>query len=176
MKLTTQQTQRKRTTGKDPPFSSSSFQQQATERFLTVRYEGCSILPLWLLSPSRTLPYTLVPNAQGSGGDRAFRLLRRKKLASDLLSGLHFAVLGLGDTNYDKFCAAGEGFDVRLSALGAERLALRLRHRPPRLRLLPLSPPPQCLCHLPGLHLRRRLGVVSRIASRGQHLLPRIRR
>lgn len=42
------------------------------------------------------------------------------------LDGTRFAVLGLGDSSYEKFCQAGKDFDTRLAALGAERLVSRV--------------------------------------------------
>lgn len=42
--------------------------------------------------------------------------------AAAALSGLRYAVLGLGDRNYARFCAAATRLDARLSALGATRL------------------------------------------------------
>lgn len=42
------------------------------------------------------------------------------------LAGTRFAVLGLGDSSYEKFCQAGKDFDARLAALGAERLLARV--------------------------------------------------
>lgn len=42
------------------------------------------------------------------------------------LEGTRFAVLGLGDSSYEKFCQAGKDFDARLTALGAERLVARV--------------------------------------------------
>ncbi len=38
------------------------------------------------------------------------------------LDHLEFAVLGLGDTNYEKFCACAIEFDARLEKLGARRI------------------------------------------------------
>ena len=42
------------------------------------------------------------------------------------LDGLSFAVLGLGDSSYPKFCQAGIDFDTKLAELGGERLIDRL--------------------------------------------------
>ena len=40
----------------------------------------------------------------------------------DTFEGVPFAVLGLGDTNYDKFCYMGKCIDKRLNELGGKRL------------------------------------------------------
>lgn len=47
------------------------------------------------------------------------RLLRNKELHR--LANLSFTVLGLGDTNYENFCATGKKVDTALSKLGAQR-------------------------------------------------------
>jgi sulfite reductase (NADPH) flavoprotein alpha-component len=46
--------------------------------------------------------------------------------AAPALTGLPFAVLALGDTNYDLFCEAGRLLDERLAALGGDRAVARL--------------------------------------------------
>ena len=53
--------------------------------------------------------------------DKFQRFLKRKALAADMLKGLRFAVLGLGDTNYNEFCYMGRWLDERLDGLGAKR-------------------------------------------------------
>jgi sulfite reductase (NADPH) flavoprotein alpha-component len=42
------------------------------------------------------------------------------------LEGLRYSVLALGDKNYEQFCKCGIDFDLRLHALGAERLYERV--------------------------------------------------
>lgn len=79
---------------------------------------------------SKTLPeediVLLVTSTQGEGEPPEeavplYKLLFGKK-APDL-SKLSFAVLGLGDSSYPKFCQAGKDFDARFAELGATRLS-----------------------------------------------------
>ena len=42
------------------------------------------------------------------------------------LPRLHFAVIAVGDSNYDTFCAAGRDCDERLQQAGAKKLVERL--------------------------------------------------
>jgi len=59
---------------------------------------------------------------EGEAPDNAgkfLRRIRRRTLASDHLSKLKYALLGLGDTNYSSFCQCGKNIDKRLQDLGA---------------------------------------------------------
>ena len=51
-----------------------------------------------------------------------WRKLRPKSLSSSHLSDLQYALLGLGDTNYNQFCAAPRALHKRLQELGARCL------------------------------------------------------
>lgn len=67
----------------------------------------------------------LVTSTQGDGEPpeealNLHRFLFGKK--APLLTGVEFAVLGLGDSSYPNFCQAGKDFDQRLAELGASRL------------------------------------------------------
>ncbi|XP_022084501.1 methionine synthase reductase-like [Acanthaster planci] len=50
-----------------------------------------------------------------------WRRIKKKTLPSDHLAGVHFTLLGLGDSNYTNFCRNGKNFDQRLEELGASR-------------------------------------------------------
>jgi methionine synthase reductase len=70
---------------------------------------------------------SLVCSTTGNGdapenADSFWRAIKKRTLAKDLLTGLKFAVLGLGDSNYDKFCFMGKALDKRFCDLGASRL------------------------------------------------------
>lgn len=70
----------------------------------------------------------LVISTQGDGDppedSRAFVEHLLGKRAPNL-AHLHYAVLGLGDSSYPKFCSVAQALDTRLSELGAQRLQAR---------------------------------------------------
>ena len=54
--------------------------------------------------------------------DVFWRAVKLRSAAKDKFAGVHYAVLGLGDTNYDKFCYMGKQLDKRFAELGATRI------------------------------------------------------
>ena len=42
------------------------------------------------------------------------------------LSGVRYAIVGIGDSNYDTFCEAAKNFDYILEEMGAQRIGDRL--------------------------------------------------
>ncbi|KAF4323997.1 hypothetical protein JM18_002075 [Phytophthora kernoviae] len=49
-----------------------------------------------------------------------WRYVKRRTQPDDMLAKLKYTVLGLGDTNYDKFCFMGKGIERRMRELGAQ--------------------------------------------------------
>ncbi|CAM9099163.1 unnamed protein product, partial [Ectocarpus fasciculatus] len=54
--------------------------------------------------------------------DAFWRWIKSRALPKNQFEGLPFAVLGLGDTNYDKFCFMGKSIDKRMGELGGRRM------------------------------------------------------
>lgn len=66
-------------------------------------------------------------HGDGSPPNSAMPLWKKLVRDSELnLSGLRFAVLGLGDSSYSKFCQCGKDFDASLEHQGGERIAPRV--------------------------------------------------
>lgn len=70
--------------------------------------------------------HILVCSTTGNGdapenADAYWRALKSRSLPKNHLEGVPFAVLGLGDTNYDKFCQMGKMIDKRFAELGGTR-------------------------------------------------------
>ena len=77
----------------------------------------------WSLEDARTV--ILVSSTTGEGEQpenviKFWRKLRAKTLPADFLSRVKFAQLGLGDTNYNEFCAGPKALNRRLTELGAQ--------------------------------------------------------
>ncbi|POM65163.1 NADPH-dependent diflavin oxidoreductase, partial [Phytophthora palmivora] len=49
-----------------------------------------------------------------------WRYVKRRTQPEDMLAKLRYTVLGLGDTNYDKFCFMGKSIEKRMRELGAQ--------------------------------------------------------
>ena len=69
----------------------------------------------------------VVTSTTGNGdapenADRFVRFIKRKTTPKDTFQHCAFAVLALGDTNYDQFCAAGKTIDQKLGDLGGTRV------------------------------------------------------
>jgi len=61
----------------------------------------------------------------GEPPDGATKFYKEFMAGADLLPNLRYAVCGLGDTSYEKFCQIGKDFDAKLESLGAKRIAAR---------------------------------------------------
>jgi len=77
----------------------------------------------WQLEEAKTI--IIVSSTTGEGEQpenviKFVRKLRPKSLSSDHLAYVRFALLGLGDTNYNDFCAAPKALLRRLTELGAK--------------------------------------------------------
>jgi methionine synthase reductase len=90
-------------------------------------YDGC--VPIFTLHTHAyaALLCSAVCSTTGNGdspenSDAFWRSIKKRSLPKDYLAGVPFSVLGLGDTNYDKFCYMGKMIDKRMGELGARRV------------------------------------------------------
>lgn len=85
----------------------------------------------WMTLPQSELPHTplliLITSTHGRGQPPPAMLpiwsaLLRSGLPPDILEDVHFALYGLGDSSYEKFCYAGKILGRRMLGLGAQLL------------------------------------------------------
>lgn len=93
---------------------------------LAVRLLRADAYPLRELKSERLLYVVISTQGEGDPPDdaRGFVEFVTGKRAPQLVE-LKFAVLGLGDSSYAKFCAIGANLDARLAELGGTRLLAR---------------------------------------------------
>ena len=53
--------------------------------------------------------------------NKFWSIIKNRSLPKDFFENLSFSVLGLGDTNYDKFCYIGKSIDKRITELGGKQ-------------------------------------------------------
>eukprot|EP00339_Tiarina_fusa_P014082 CAMPEP_0117005490 /NCGR_PEP_ID=MMETSP0472-20121206/6086_1 /TAXON_ID=693140 ORGANISM="Tiarina fusus, Strain LIS" /NCGR_SAMPLE_ID=MMETSP0472 /ASSEMBLY_ACC=CAM_ASM_000603 /LENGTH=419 /DNA_ID=CAMNT_0004706743 /DNA_START=47 /DNA_END=1303 /DNA_ORIENTATION=- len=87
-------------------------------------------LPVWDQEPESGTKHgvLIIASTTGNGDSpensgRFIRFVKRKQTAeSQPFRHVNFAVLGLGDTNYDQFCNIGKTLDKKLTELGGTRV------------------------------------------------------
>ncbi|KAL5479059.1 TAH18_1 [Sanghuangporus weigelae] len=101
---------------------------EARRRLFTVRLSSAEVYPLEELVHETLVIF--VVSTTGSGVEPRsmtpmWNMLLRADLPSDILEDLHFAVFGLGDSAYEKFCWAAKKLSRRLLSLGAQEICAR---------------------------------------------------
>ena len=91
---------------------------------LTTRLLRADAYPLRELKHERYLAVVISTQGEGEPPDDSRDFVEYLSgPRAPQLKGLHYAVLGLGDSSYPLFCAIGHQLDTRLAELGGNRLA-----------------------------------------------------
>lgn len=87
-------------------------------------FKKASLATFWEKGEPHLMLVVTSTTGNGDAPENACRFLRYIKRCKNtqLFAQCQFAVLALGDTNYDKFCAMGRAVDKKLGELGGKRL------------------------------------------------------
>jgi methionine synthase reductase len=89
-----------------------------------VRYTLDHIDKKFDIEREKLIVFCVSTTGEGEAPDNAlkfWRRVRKRTLPQDYLSGLRYGLLGLGDSNYNRFANFGREVDNRLEALSAQR-------------------------------------------------------
>ncbi len=93
---------------------------------LAARLLRADVYPQRELAGEKLVYFVLSTQGEGEPSEDAQALVEwLEGRRAPRLEGLHFSVLGLGDSSYAKFCEVGRRVDARLLALGAQRILAR---------------------------------------------------